>query len=95
MQGPALQRLPHILRILLENCLRHGDPRAGAILDWLDTASSEAEIGFHPSRVLMHDTTCVPALVDIAAMRSALARGRARSGSANPWCRWMCRPIIR
>jgi aconitate hydratase len=42
-------------------------------LDWLDTGSSEAEIAFQPSRVLMHDTTSTPALVDIAAMRNALA----------------------
>ncbi|GGF73301.1 aconitate hydratase [Paracoccus acridae] len=74
--GNALRRLPHIHRLLLENVLRAGnDPQAGraAILDWLATGSSTAEIAFQPGRVLMHDTTCGPALVDIAAMRSALA----------------------
>ena len=74
--GAALHRLPHIHRLLLENVLRTGDdPAAGraAILDWLGQGRSTAEIAFRPGRVLMHDTTCGPALVDIAAMRSALA----------------------
>lgn len=74
--GADLTRLPHIHRLLLENVLRCADDPAGgraAILDWLDTGRSTAEIPFLPGRVLMHDTTCGPALVDIAAMRSALA----------------------
>ena len=75
--GRDLERLPHIHRILLENVLRTagGDapPAKAAIIDWLRTGRSEAEIPFLPGRVLMHDTTCGPALVDIAGMRSALA----------------------
>src|SRR6218665_3782103 len=75
--GDALARLPYIHRILLENVLRTADEEAGvakqAILDWLETGTSEREIPFLPGRVLMHDTTCGPALVDIAGMRSALA----------------------
>ncbi len=69
-------RMPHIHRILLENVLRTGgkDARAArsAIMAALD-GPSDAEIPFLPGRVLMHDTTCGPALVDIAAMRSTLA----------------------
>ncbi|WP_445502726.1 aconitate hydratase AcnA [Microvirga sp. G4-2] len=75
--GDSLQRLPHILRIMLENVLRSaGDdaPRArDAILNWLESGRSEEEIPFLPGRVLMHDTTCGPALVDIAGMRASLA----------------------
>jgi len=74
--GADLIRLPHIHRLLLENVLRNApDPQAAraAILAWLETGRSEAETPFLPGRVLMHDTTCGPALVDIAAMRSALA----------------------
>jgi aconitate hydratase len=74
--GTALNRLPHIHRLLLENVLRcAGDDAARAqasILGWLDTGTSTDEIPFLPGRVLMHDTTCGPALVDIAGMRSAL-----------------------
>jgi aconitate hydratase len=75
--GAALARLPYVHRILLENVLRNaGDdtPRAVAtILDWLTARTSEQEIPFQPGRVFMHDTTCVPALVDIAAMRETLS----------------------
>ena len=71
--------MPWILRILLENVLRKSKDETtllrtqAAILDWLKTGSSEEEIEFYPTRVLMHDTTCGPALADIAAMRSVLA----------------------
>ena len=69
-------RMPHIHRILLENVLRTGGPDAraahAAIMAALD-GPSDAEIPFLPGRVLMHDTTCGPALVDIAGMRATLA----------------------
>ena len=75
--GPQYRRLPWALRILLENVSRRDPARleatAAALHAWLEAGTSEAEIAFHPSRVLMHDTTCVPALVDIAAMRDAIA----------------------
>lgn len=83
-----LERLPHILRILLENVLRSaGDdaPRArAAILNWLETGRSEEEIPFLPGRVMMHDTTCGPALVDIAGMRAALAEAGHDPSRLNP-----------
>ena len=86
--GADLARLPVIHRILLENVLRRGGEdgaRArGAILRWLETGTSEEEIPFHPSRLLMHDTTCGPALVDIAAMRSALAEAGLDPARLNP-----------
>ena len=72
-----VERLPLVLRILLENVARRDPARLAAVTaalrDWLSHGSSEAEVDFHPSRILMHDTTCVPALVDIAAMRDAVA----------------------
>src|SRR6185295_5646724 len=71
-------RLPVVLRILLENVARtnSGEQREAsirAILDWERSASSDAEIEVQPVRVLMHDTTSTPALVDIAGMRDSLA----------------------
>jgi aconitate hydratase len=88
--GSQLKQLPWALRILLENVLRHR-PRdrtaADAILAWLKTGTSQAEIPFHPARLLMHDTTCVPALVDIAGMRSELAEGRRDPSRLNPQLR--------
>lgn len=76
--GARLPQLPWVLRLLLENVLRcaegiERDSAAEALLRWLDSGTSEHEIPFQPGRVLMHDTTSTPALVDIAAMRDALA----------------------
>src|SRR3954470_8147182 len=86
--GADLQRLPHIHRILLENVLRTAGadaPRSKkAILDWLASGQSDEEIPFLPGRVLMHDTTCGPALVDIAAMRSALSEAGGDPAWLNP-----------
>jgi aconitate hydratase len=85
--GKALERLPWTLRILLENTLRQSRDdlsAAQAILRWLDSGASNAEIPFYPTRLLMHDTTCVPALVDIAAMRSALAEAGQDPTQLNP-----------
>jgi aconitate hydratase len=86
--GQSLEQLPHILRIMLENVLRTaGDdaPRAkAAILGWLDRGRSEEEIPFLPGRVMMHDTTCGPALVDIAGMRASLAEAGYDPSRLNP-----------
>ena len=76
--GTQLAQMPVVLRLLLENAARNmaGSERAAAIaalLAWTQTGSSEAEIAYQPGRVLMHDTTSTPALVDLAAMRSTLA----------------------
>jgi len=71
-------RLPYSLRILLENVLRNEDGRsvlaghADAVAAWDPKASSEREIGFTPSRVLLQDFTGVPVVVDLAAMREAM-----------------------
>ncbi|NYT58250.1 aconitate hydratase AcnA [Alcaligenaceae bacterium] len=76
--GRRLHELPVVLRLLLENVSRNmrGDERVAAIdalFAWRDRCSSMEELAFQPGRVLMHDTTSTPALVDIAAMRDALA----------------------
>jgi len=78
LAGERLARLPSSLRVLLENVARtlEGDEREQAIealLAWTEAGTSEAEIPVRPVRVLMHDTTSTPALVDIAALRDALA----------------------
>ncbi len=83
------QKLPVVLRLLLENATRHmvGEEREAAkraLLNWLDTGTSEDEIAFQPGRVLMHDTTSTPALVDIAAMRNALAEAGVDPATLNP-----------
>jgi aconitate hydratase len=87
--GEVYFRLPVVLRLLLENALRNmadaeRDAAAAALFGWLEQGTSEAEIAFQPGRVLMHDTTSTPALVDIAAMRDALAEAGVDPGLLNP-----------
>jgi aconitate hydratase len=74
------EKLPFSIRILLENLLRRED---GAVVteamirclaEWTSHAVPQQEIAFMPSRVLMQDFTGVPAVVDLAAMRDAMAR---------------------
>src|SRR5215208_2936696 len=67
-------RLPYTLRILLENVLRTGDEAdVEAVAGWVATEEPSREISFAPARVLLQDFTGVPAVVDLAAMRNAMA----------------------
>ena len=67
-------RLPYTLRILLENVLRNGsDDDVEAVATWVATDEPSREIAFAPARVLLQDFTGVPAVVDLAAMRNAMA----------------------
>ena len=74
-----ISRLPFTLKVLLENLLRFEDGRSvstddiKALKSWLDTQKSDTEIAYRPARVLMQDFTGVPAVVDLAAMREAMA----------------------
>jgi aconitate hydratase len=72
-------RLPFSLKVLLENLLRNEDGVAvrsqdvEALATWDAAAEPSKEIAFTPARVLMQDFTGVPAVVDLAAMRDAMA----------------------
>ena len=67
-------RLPYTLRVLLENVLRNGtEDDVRAVATWDASAEPSQEISFSPSRVLLQDLTGVPAVVDLAAMRNAMA----------------------
>ena len=69
-----VERLPYSLRILLENALRfESESGVEAVAQWQPQAEPSRELGFRPSRVLLQDFTGVPAIVDLAAMRSAMA----------------------
>jgi aconitate hydratase len=74
-----VSRLPYSVKVLLENVLRLEDGvSAGAadveaIASWDAAAEPSAEIPYQPARVLMQDFTGVPAVVDLAAMRDAMA----------------------
>ncbi|HET8727834.1 MAG TPA: aconitate hydratase AcnA [Alphaproteobacteria bacterium] len=74
-----VSRLPFSLKVLLENLLRFEDGRSvsvddvKAVAEWLKDRRSDREIAYRPARVLMQDFTGVPAVVDLAAMREAMA----------------------
>jgi len=80
LEGQDLGRLPFSLKILLENLLRFEDgvniTRADidALLAWDPQGAPSHEISFTPARVIMQDFTGVPCVVDLAAMREAIAR---------------------
>ncbi|MBD9631447.1 MULTISPECIES: aconitate hydratase AcnA [Pseudomonadaceae] len=85
-----LGKLPMSLKVLLENLLRWEDDNTvtgddlKALAGWLKTRSSEREIQYRPARVLMQDFTGVPAVVDLAAMRDAMAKAGGDPQKINP-----------
>ncbi len=88
--GVDLGRAPVTLKILLENALRHAgggivrEEDVAALASWSPGAGGEAEIPFMPSRVVLQDFTGVPAVVDLAAMRDAMASLGGDPGRVNP-----------
>lgn len=90
--GEAFSRLPVVLRLLAENTLRCSRPEESArslrnLQGWLAGRTSLEELEFHPGRILMHDTTSTPALVDIAGMRNSLAEAGHDPAVLNPMLR--------
>ena len=86
-----VDRLPKSLKILLENLLRFEDGHTvtlediKALASWTDHKTIKHSIAYHPTRVLMQDFTGVPAIVDLAAMRDALAeKSQADPEKINP-----------
>ncbi|WP_323114390.1 aconitate hydratase AcnA [Pseudomonas guariconensis] len=85
-----LQRLPMSLKVLLENLLRWEDGKTvtgddlHALAGWLGERHSDREIQYRPARVLMQDFTGVPAVVDLAAMRAAMAKAGGDPQRINP-----------
>ncbi|MGI3747333.1 MAG: aconitate hydratase AcnA [Janthinobacterium lividum] len=85
-----LDKLPMSLKVLLENLLRWEDNHTvtgddlKALADWLIERKSHREIQYRPARVLMQDFTGVPAVVDLAAMRAAVAKAGGDPQRINP-----------
>ena len=87
---PGAERLPFSLKILLENLLRTEDgvnvtaDHVRALAGWDPKADPDTEIQFSPARVIMQDLTGVPAVVDLAAMREAMAALGGDAAKINP-----------
>ncbi|MGH8249996.1 MAG: aconitate hydratase AcnA [Steroidobacteraceae bacterium] len=88
--GQRPGRLPYSIKILLENLLRHEDGRTVTREDIVALAGADLrqlprrEIAFTPARVIMQDFTGVPAVVDLAAMRDAMASLGGDPAKINP-----------
>jgi aconitate hydratase len=86
----GISKLPFSLKVLLENLLRHEDGHSvsaddiRALAHWLKDRRSTREIAYRPARVLMQDLTGVPAVVDLAAMRDAMAALGGDPNKINP-----------
>jgi aconitate hydratase len=89
-RGLPVARLPYSLKILLENLLRREDGRIVPPQDieklarWDAAKIPDEEIAFMPARVLLQDFTGVPAVVDLAAMRDAIALMGGDPNKVNP-----------
>ena len=85
-----ISRLPFSMKVLLENMLRFEDGKTvtpedvQAIVDWQKERRSDREIQYRPARVLMQDFTGVPCVVDLAAMRDAIAKLGGDTSKINP-----------
>ncbi|CAL1594687.1 unnamed protein product [Knipowitschia caucasica] len=84
-------KLPLSIRVLLESAIRNCDgfytkeEDVKNILDW-QQQQSRAEVPFSPARVLLQDFTGIPAMVDLAAMRDAVAKHGVDPSLVNPKC---------
>ena len=86
-----VSRLPFSMKVLLENLLRFEDggftvstDDVQALIDWQSDPKSSREIQYRPARVLLQDFTGVPCVVDLAAMRDAIAKLGGNTSKINP-----------
>lgn len=88
----SADRLPYSLKVLLENLLRNEDGRLvtaeqiSALAAWDPAAKHGREVAYTPARVLMQDFTGVPCVVDLVAMRDAIADLGGDTKRINPLC---------
>jgi aconitate hydratase len=85
-----LDRLPFSIRVLLENTLRHcgrgvvSEAHVKDLAAWSPARAERGEVPFMPARVVLQDFTGVPCVVDLAAMRDAMARMQGDPSRINP-----------
>uniref|UniRef100_G3NWN3 aconitate hydratase n=1 Tax=Gasterosteus aculeatus aculeatus TaxID=481459 RepID=G3NWN3_GASAC len=91
LNDPRYDKLPLSIRVLLEAAIRNCDgfhtkeADVENILDW-QQQQDKTEVPFSPARVLLQDFTGIPAMVDLAAMRDAVAKHGVDPGLVNPKC---------
>ncbi|XP_056137200.1 iron-responsive element-binding protein 2 [Lampris incognitus] len=91
LNDPRYEKLPLSIRVLLEAAIRKCDgfyvkkEDVQNILDW-QQQQNQAEVPFPPARVLLQDFTGIPAMVDLASMRDAVAKHGVDPSLVNPVC---------
>ncbi|XP_034031857.1 iron-responsive element-binding protein 2 [Thalassophryne amazonica] len=91
LDDPRYEKLPLSIRVLLEAAIRNCDgfytkkEDVENILDW-QQQQNKTEVPFSPARVLLQDFTGIPAMVDLAAMRDAVAKHGVDPSLVNPKC---------
>ncbi|HXH49021.1 MAG TPA: aconitate hydratase AcnA [Terriglobia bacterium] len=86
----SVSKLPFSIKVLLESVLRNCDGRlikesdVAALASWSAKSPSPREVPFKPARVILQDFTGVPAVVDLAALRSAMQRLGGDPSKINP-----------
>ena len=89
-ENAKLEKLPITIRILLEAALRNLDDFTVTkkdieqLLNWKPNDTNREEIAFKPGRVILQDFTGVPAVVDLAALRSAMSARNSDAQKINP-----------
>lgn len=92
LKDERVQKLPLSVRVLLECCIRNCDgfnvkkEDVETILNWATSSKDGKEIPFKPARVILQDLTGVPLVVDLAALRDAVARLGGDPERVNPEC---------
>ncbi|GAB3038823.1 aconitate hydratase AcnA [Parafrigoribacterium mesophilum] len=87
---PGFERLPYSLKVLLEDLLRNEDgtlvtaDQVRAVAEWDPAAEHGLEVQYTPARVLLQDFTGVPCVVDLVAMRDAMAAFNGDPQKINP-----------
>ncbi|GAA0375887.1 aconitate hydratase AcnA [Bacillus horti] len=86
----SVSKLPFSIKVLLEAAVRQFDGRAitkehvSQIANWADGEGAGKEIPFKPARIVLQDFTGVPAVVDLAAMRSTMKKVGGDPEKINP-----------
>ncbi|MCS0542716.1 aconitase family protein, partial [Aeromonas veronii] len=86
----SIEKLPYSIKVLLEAAIRHfdgtsiTDEHIEKLAKWSENGDQNQEVPFKPARILLHDTTGLPLLVDLAAMREAVSRNGGDPSIVNP-----------
>jgi aconitate hydratase len=84
MHEAELRQLPYSIRVLVENVARCHPDALPPLLEHLLRGGEACEIPFQPNRLMLHDTTCLPAMADFAGLRDAVAELGGDPARLNP-----------